>query len=226
MIDQEKYLTDIDKKLDHDTLVKHGLHKTLLVRRESIHWKHVFTEVFIRKTVDIGILKAMRIDLLRYVEIMTNRLRSIYKINREYHYENDTDDIINTTKKTFFTYLDLFKNCKDARLILDFDGVITNKHIQSIWNILFDKMNIIVCSANPTVSKEWFINRNIKVPTIYANKGMNKKLIKLRQLAERYPILIYVDDESKYLTPAWLLGIHTFTIKKSGEIKNYSLNSK
>ena len=44
----QAYLTDIPQYVE-----KYGFCKTLAVRREVIHIKHIFTELFVRKTIDI-----------------------------------------------------------------------------------------------------------------------------------------------------------------------------
>lgn len=74
-IKMQRSLTNIPQDVDN-----YGFCKTLVVRREVIHIKHIFTEVFVRKTIDIQkYLNKIDWNLFDYMEYMTNRLRRVHR---------------------------------------------------------------------------------------------------------------------------------------------------
>lgn len=96
-MDNRKYLTDIP--ID---VVNYGFSKVLLVRKETIHLKHILTEIFSRKTIDIEqYLCNIDMSLMLYLENITTRLRKIYKFPRKY--DIDPNVIVQTNTKDFFS---------------------------------------------------------------------------------------------------------------------------
>lgn len=186
-----------------------GLCKTLLCRRESIHIKHLLTEIFVRKSIDISDkLDYMNISFFDYIEFLTNRLRAIYKFDRKYSW--GVNEIVDYNKQRFFPSIESTSQLK-TKIILDFDGVITKKCFKDLYLLCVQRCDTIICSANPTITEDWFVKRGYTLPkNIYPNKGKLKKIKKLFDLAKRNDFLYYVDDETEYLEYAYIFGITTY----------------
>lgn len=214
---ENEYLTNIPQEIE-----KHGFSKVLIVRYETIHIKHILTEIFVRKTIDIEKhLNLIQLDLFSYIEFMTNRLRKIYNFSRKY--SHNLNDIISNRKKNFFPTLDFYKGLNNC-VVLDFDGVLTSKKFTELYKLCIKRHKTFICSANPNITKDWFLRHGLPLPDkIYSMKGRVKKLYQLLEIAKKYDNLFYVDDENKYLEFAWIFGIKTFKYK-SGKIKRFSLN--
>jgi len=214
-----EYLTNIPQEVE-----KYGFCKTLLVRSETINIKHIFTEIFVRKTIDIQPqLDILKMNLFDYMEYMTNRLRKIYRFDRSY--EQDLNKIVKYSRKDFFPTLELYQGLNNL-IILDFDGVITKKSFIELYKLCIARCKVEICSANPQITLDYFIKRDLPLPTkINACKGKSKKLRKIIEISKKYDYVFYVDNEEEYLETAWLFGIQTF-IYKNKQIKHFSLNSK
>lgn len=201
-----------------------GISKVFVVRQEIIHLKHIFTEIFVRKNIDINTyLNRIEYSMFDYMEIMTNRMRYIHNIDR--FFNQDVEKILKSNRKKFFPTVDLYKDLNNV-IVLDFDGVITSKKFRKLYDLCIKRSKVIVCSANPSITEDWFINRNLSLPdSICSLKGKVKKIKKLIEIQKYYDFVFYVDDEIEYLEYAWLFGIHTFRYDNK-EIKSFSLNSK
>lgn len=218
-MNNDYYLTNIPQDME-----KHGLCKTLLVRNESIHLKHILTEIFIRYTVDLeALLRLLEWDYKNYMEYFTNRMRRIYKISRDY--KGDFNEIVKSDRKKFFPVIELLKGNKNV-IVLDFDGVTNEKSFRELYNLCIVRCKTVICSANPLITEEWFTKRGYKLPDkIYSCKGMKGKLRRLVELQKHHDFMFYVDNEEKYLDLAWMLGIKTYKYEH-GKIVNFSCNSK
>jgi hypothetical protein len=203
---------------------EYGLCKTFYVRYESIHLKHIFTEIFVRKTINIqNLLSKSGLNLFQYMEIMTNRLRHIFNVRRDY--QSCLDNVIKQDRQHFFPTVALYHGMNNI-IVLDFDGICTSKRFQDLYKLCVSRCNTIICTANPTVTMSWFANHNLPLPyKIYANKGKQAKIIKLIEIQKRYDNIFYIDDETEYLDIAWIFGIRTFQFAR-GKIVYYSLNTK
>lgn len=211
------YLTGISEH--QGILQEHGFCKTLLVRRLTIDWKHLFTEIFVRKTIEIdSLLKVLSVDLFTYISYMTNHLRRIYHLNRQYI--NNVENIVKEDDNRFFPILQIFGN---PVILLDFDGVVTSNQFRIFYERLVNEYTVYIVTANPDVKKEWFIKQGLSVPNqIYANKGKEKKIRCLFQMIQKYPILVYIDNEKEYLNYAFKMCIKTYHWEHN-KIKHYSL---
>lgn len=216
---EDSYLTNIPKEVN-----KYGFSKVLAVRSEVIHLKHILTEIFVRKTINIyGILDKVDYTLFKYIEFITNRLRKIHRFSR--NYTTDINKLVKSDKDTFFPTIELFKGL-DVKIVLDFDGVITKNSFRELYKLCTERTDVFVCSANPNVSEEWFINNNLPLPKkIFACKGKKKKMKCLLELIKKHDFIFYVDDEPEYLKFAWIFGIKTF-IYSNNKIKYFTLNTK
>ena len=200
-----EYLTNIPQKME-----KHGLCKVLGVRREVIHIKHILTEVFVRKTINIkDYLFYIGYDLFDYMEYLTNRLRRIHHFSREY--KNEIDLIVKSDRDRFFPTLKLLDGL-DVCIVLDFDGVITKNSFEPLYNLCLERSKkVYVCTANPDVTEDWFKKRGYTTPhKIYACRGKQKKIVQLIEIAKRHDYVFYIDNETEYLDYAWLFGIQTY----------------
>jgi len=214
-----EYLTNIP------AIVKdHGICKVLAVRRETIHIKHVLTEVFVRKTIGIDkYLKKVDMTLPDYIAYLTNRIRRVHYFDR--NYENDLDKIVKLSRNKFFPSIDLMKGLK-AIIVLDFDGVVTDNTFTPLYRLCQEHGRVEICSANPTVTAEWFWTKGMCIPAkIHAMKGKKKKIKRLIQLQQKNDYIFYVDNEIEYLEYAWLFGIQTYHWD-GRRIKHFSMNSK
>jgi len=218
---ESTYLTNIPQFIE-----EYGLCKTLMVRRETIHIKHILTEIFVRKTIDIEkMLDYLNLNIYQYMEILTNKLRRVHKISR--NYQNKFNRIVKTESDDFTRMITLY-NDLNGGIILDFDGVLTNDRFIILYHYFKETLNVktFVCSGNPTVSNEWFLKRGYSIPDkIYANKGKIKKIKKLIELSKKNDYLFYIDNEKEYLKYAWIFGIKTYHWDGK-KIRNFTLNSK
>jgi len=124
------YLTNIPEL--NTTL---GFPKVLAVRREIIHIKHIFTEIFVRKSVNIEkLLSEVGWSLFRYMEFMTNRIRRVHHFSREYN--QDLNTVVKHNRDKFFPTIDLYQGLKVA-IVLDFDGVITKNSFKELYQLGF-----------------------------------------------------------------------------------------
>src|SRR5574344_2067140 len=110
----ENYLTNIPEICE-----EYGITKSLLVRREMIHIKHIFTEIFVRKTVQISDHK-LNMNTDEYMEIMTRVMRKIFHYSRNYQY--NINNVVKDGHNRFFPQLEMYKGL-DTVIALDFDGV-------------------------------------------------------------------------------------------------------
>ena len=213
-----EYLTNIPQSIS-----EYGLCKTLLVRREVIHIKHIFTEIFIRRKIDIEkYLNLLEMSLFDYMEYMTNRLRLVHHFSREYI--NKPDAIVKCRDR-FFPNLKLYRGL-NVVIALDFDGVVTEKSFKPLYELCLLRNKTIICSANPTITEDWFTKREYSLPNkIYANKGKIKKIRQLIELNKKYDYVFYVDNEKEYLEFAWLFGLQTY-IYENNTIKYFTLKTK
>lgn len=213
------YLTNIPQCVE-----KYGFCKTLLVRREVIHIKHIFTEVFVRKTVDIQkYLDKIKWSLFDYLEYMTNRLRKVHHFSREYI--SDINEIVKSDRNRFFSTIELYRGL-DCVIALDFDGLVTETPFNELYKRCIETCRTEICSANPEIKKEWFDNKNLPLPNkINTCKGELKKINKLIDLNQKNDYVFYIDNEKEYLEFAWLFGIQTYIYEKN-KIKCFSLKSR
>lgn len=213
------YLTNIP-----DNVNTFGFCKTLAVRREVIHIKHIFTEVFTRKTIDIEkYLNKLNITLFEYMEIMTNRIRKVHYFSRLY--DQNCNDIVKKDRDRFFPTMELLQGLS-ILIVLDFDGVTTANKFKELYELCCERENVQICTANPTVNNEWFDNHKMTRPNnINAMKGKVKKIKRLIELQKKYDYVFYVDNEIEYLEYAWLFGLQTYHWNGT-EIKYFSLKSK
>ena len=218
--DESKYLTGIPQEME-----EHGLCKTMIVRNEIINIKHILTEVFVRRSISLegGILKKFDISLVEYIEYITNRLRRIHKFSRQYR--APIDEIVKSDRKSFFPTLWLYNGLKNV-IVLDFDGVCTANNFRELYELCIARCEVVICSANPTVTDGWFEKRGMSLPAkIYACKGKTAKFKKLLEIQKKYDNCFYIDNEAEYLAPAWCIGMKTF-IWKNNKIKHFSMHTK
>lgn len=222
------YLTNIPEELN-----MYGFSKVLAVRRELIHIKHIFTEIFVRKSVDIEkLLLQVSWSLFRYMEFMTNRIRKVNHFSR--NYEGNLNTIVKSDRDKFFPTIDLYTGLKVA-IVLDFDGVITKTSFKELYDICWLKscygavesdVTLLICSGNSTINREWFQKHEYPQPDeLYACKGKIAKMKKLAEISIKYDYVFYVDNETMYLDWAWILGIQTYHYINN-QIKYYTLKTK
>ncbi len=216
VLEKYAYLTDMPQEFEN-----YGLCKVLLVRKEVIRYKHIFTEIFVKKRIDIKpMLKKLNLSLFDYIEYMTNILRKIHYIPREYTY--DINKIVKKDLDNFFPTIELYSKLNNL-IVLDFDGVVTDPQFKKLYDLCLYRNKTVICSANPTITQEWFLNRNYNLPDkIFSNKGKVKKIKKILELNLKYDNIFYVDDEIEYLTYAWIFNIKTYHYK-NGKIKYFTL---
>jgi len=214
------YLANINNEVQ-----QYGFAKVLQVRKEIIHLKHIFTEIFVRKTIDIEYyLNQLNMSLFSYMEFMTNKMRSIHHLSREFKV-NDINDIVTYSHIKFFPVLKLLKQFNNL-IVLDFDGVTTDPKFKHLYDLCVSRCSTVICSANPSITEDWFIKNNYQLPKkIYSCKGKIKKLNVLIHLNLKYDNIFYIDNEEMYLEFAWVFGIKTFHWTKN-EILYYTRNTK
>lgn len=219
----DNYLQDLDVEYCN---IK-GITKTLACRRETISLKHLMKTVFVYWTEEKlqEKLNILNMSIFQYSKYLTNKLRGIYKFPRNMICEN-TNDLVNQKDGGLNDSIKIWAQLNPI-FILDFDGVITVERFQGMYEYLCENFRVIVNSANPNLSKEWFIKHSLPVPgVILANKGLQAKIIALKNIAENHTkdILFQIDDEEKYLEFGALLGMKTF-LYQSG-FKRFTINIK
>lgn len=184
-----------------------GLCKILAVRQESIHLKHIFTEIFIHKSIDIeSMLSNLEMTIFDYMELMTEKFRRIYHLNREF--ECEFEELLKQGKShNLFEVLKTYSGLNN-RVVLDFDGVVTDYYFQKEFIRRLEK--VVICSANPNVKRDYFEKRNLSVESIFSCRGKFKKIQKLIELSKLYDNVFYIDNEVEYLEYAWIFGIKTY----------------
>lgn len=216
-----------------DTLNKYGLTKTLLTRRETIYLKHVLKNLFVYGSEGElnNRLEMMNFkNLFQYMEFITNKLRMIYKLPREYQVE-DTDELVKIKRESFFETVRLYKDLNPI-FILDFDKTITNTKFHALYEFLTEnQFTIYINSANPdkNVIENYLSKHNLEQPKqIYANKGKKRKIVNLKNLVYQNmsKILFYIDDEIEYLDYGNLLFMYCYEYTKDGKIKNRTIFQK
>ena len=214
------YLKDIPQDVE-----KYGFSKVLLVRKEVIHIKHIMTEIFIRRKINIDdYLNSIDYSLFDYIRYLTNRIRKIHNINRNYSF--NLNRINKISRNDFFPYHDILNQNNTCPIVLDFDGVVTDKRFEKLYRLCLERSKVIICSANPTITEDYFLKRNLPLPyKIYSMKGRKKKLFKLLDIQTKYNFIQYIDDEKKYLEFAFLFGIHTYHWTGK-QIKYFTLKTK
>jgi hypothetical protein len=216
---ENNYLTNIPKDVSN-----YGLCKVFAVRREIIHIKHILTEIFVRRTIDIEYyLIQLDMSLFSYIEYITNRIRKIHHFTRKYF--NDIDKIIKDDRDKFFPTLNLYKGLNNC-IVLDFDDVITKNNFNELYELCCIRSIVHVCSANPTIDISFFNKRGLSIPyQIHSMKGKIKKIKRLLEIQKKYDYVFYVDNEIEYLKFAWIFGIQTYHWNNK-EIKYFSLKSR
>lgn len=146
-MDDSKYLTGIPQEVE-----EFGLCKTLLVRREVIDLKHIMTEIFVRKTIDVSkLLDVIGYDLFMYMEFLTGRLRRIHHFSRDY--QRNFDAIVKTADNSFFPKVDLYSGL-DVIIALDFDGTVTKNSFEPLYRLCMERGRVEIITANPTVTND------------------------------------------------------------------------
>lgn len=186
-----------------------GVNKLIACRNATIHIKHIFTEVFARKTIDLtSMLSTLGLTLEDYMRIMTNRLRMVYHFPRVI--DIDPNELLAVSKRQFFDFKDSHVGFNNL-VILDFDGVITDDKFKQLYLRIVKESNTIVVTANPEVTTARFDKLGLPYPNrIIACKGKVKKLKAIIELLKRYDYCFYIDNEIDYLKYAWIFGIITY----------------
>lgn len=224
----EYYLTGMPTELCN----KHGLSKTLLTRRETIRLKHLMKSLFVYQIFSeeelAGYLDMMQFrGLMSYITFLTNQLRGIYKVTREFAFD-DADEIVKVDKDSMIDLLRVYKAASPI-VVLDFDRTITNKKFHSLYRWLCEEgFSIFINSANPMESvilsylEKWDLP---KPQRIYANKGKKKKIVKLKVIADKFieRPRFYIDDELEYLKYGNMLFFQCYQYTGNGRILNKTL---
>lgn len=228
LLTKTEYLTNMPT----DILNEYGLTKTLLTRRETIYFKHVLKNIFIYGNEEylkskLNILQFK--SIFQYFGFVTNKLRAIYKMPREYRIDN-ADDIVKQKRRNFFKTLELYRNLNPI-IIVDFDKTITNTKFHSLYNYIIDDYYVIINSVNPIqdVIENYLDKYELPKPRkIFANKGKQKKITKLKEivLTNQDRIIFYIDDEEEYLEYRCLLFMYCYKYTKDGKIYNYTFFKK
>lgn len=224
----ENYLTNMPTEL----LSEYGLAKTLFTRRETIYIKHIMKNIFEYGNEDDlnEKLKTLHFkSVFSYMQYLTSRIRGLYKIPREINVDN-INAIVKCDRGSICPILDLYKPLKPV-IILDFDRTLTKQQFHQFYNYIIDAFKVIINSANPNKEQiEQYFDRHRlkKTHAIYANKGKQKKIIKLKWIAvhnTKKP-LFYIDDEIEYLNYGVMLGMYTYHYRKNNKLYTHTFFKK
>ena len=225
------YLTNMPT----DICNKYGLSKTLLSRRETIRLKHLMKTLFVYRVFEeselLSYLRTMQFKgLMSYVSFLTNQLRGIYKITREF-FCGEADMIVKSDRGSMIDLLKVYKAANPI-IVIDFDKTITNKKFHPLYRWLCEEgFTIFINSANPDESSiaSYLEKWGLDVPKrIYANKGKQKKIVQLKVIAGKQIECpkFYIDDEMEYLLYGNLLFFHCYQYTKDGRILSKTLYIK
>lgn len=215
-----------------DVCNKYGLSKTLLTRRETIRLKHLMKTLFVyRVFTDDELNKYLEMmqfnGLISYVTFLTNQLRGIYKVTRDFCFE-DADEIVKADKDSMIDLLRMYKESNPV-VVLDFDKTITNKKFHPLYRWLSEEgFSILINSANPSESTitDYLRKWDLPMPQrIYANKGKKRKIVQLKVIADKFieRPRFYIDDEMEYLKYGNLLFFQCYQYNRRGKILNKTL---
>ena len=216
-----EYLTNIPAEAS-----EYGLDKVLAVRRESIHLKHIFTEVFERKTIPLeSMLRKANINLFDYMAVMTSRFRKIYHFNREYECDN-FKDLTTDHSAELFEQIAIYKGLQNV-LVVSYE-VINEYNFQNMfYNRLAGDLKVIVLS-NKSLPEDWFNKRHMAPAQVIQLNG-HGKIKQLIQLTNKFDNLFYLDIDTKELDYAWIYGWKTYKFvpekKKEKKIHHYTLKT-
>lgn len=220
-----EYLTNIPAEAS-----EYGLDKVLAVRSESIHLKHIFTEIFDRKTIDLGaMLSVIGINVYDYMNTMTNRFRKIYHFSRDYQVSNYTF-LTKDFSNNVFEQLDIYRGLNNV-LVVNFEGVVDDYNFQQMfWSSLFaNATKVIVITKNRKLDEQYFIDKQLKIPEILYRKEEEQKIRSLISMATEYDNLFFIDTNKEYLDYAWIYGWKTYQFvpekKKEKKIHHYTLKT-
>ena len=221
------YLTDIPNHAQN-----YGFTKTLIVRMEEIALKHIETEIFVRKNINIiPMLSEINKTLFDYCTFMNERRRRIFRFSREIRVK-DINNIVGLDKGSLFKTLDLYNNNMKNCIIFDYDGVVSDSKFKKLYNYIVDKYGkssgiarIFINSANPDITKETLEKKGLSQPDfIFANKGKKKKINRFLQISKKYDNTFLIDDEELYLIYGWIFGLKTFRWdRRKEQIKVFNL---
>jgi len=226
------YLTDLPSDICNET----GLPKTLITRRETIRLKHLQKTLFVYKLYsECGLLQRLHFmqfkGVMQYFEFLTNQLRGIYKITREFQFDN-ADKIVKQKHESFLDTLKMYKAANPI-VVLDFDKTITNKRFHSLykWLIMDEDVTVYINTANPSLETiEGYLEKHkLPMPTkIFNKKGKRQKVVNLKVLSIKNISrpLFYIDDEMEYIEYANLLFYQCYQYTRDGRILHRSLNIK
>lgn len=204
-----KYLTEMPNEMK-----EYGIAKTLLVRKEMITLKHVGTEIFVRKSINIvPMLMELGMTLFDYSTFINERERKIFNFSRSFDVK-DINDIIKVDN-SLFRNLDLYKNGLNNCLVFDYDGVVGDPKFHKFYNYIVDKygkeIKIFINSANPDITLNTLKSRGLREPfAIWANKGKKQKINRFIHISKKYDNTFLIDDEKSYLTYGWAFGLKTY----------------
>lgn len=215
-----------------DVCNKYGLSKTLLTRRETIRLKHLMKNLFVYRIFSEdelrNLLDTMQFKgILSYMEFLTNQLRGIYKITREFQTDN-ADSIVKEDRSSMIDLLMMYKSANPI-VVLDFDHTITNKKFHTLYRWLCEEgFSIFINSANPSEDtvRNYLSKNSLELPSkIFANKGKKKKIVQLKVIASKWieRPRFYIDDELEYLGYGNLLFYQCYQYTSNGKIKRKTL---
>ena len=227
----DSYLTNMPSGIVNE----YGLSKTLITRRETIRLKHLQKTLFVYNLYDedelLRRLYFMQFKgFLQYFEFLTNQLRGIYKITREFTCEK-ADKIVKQSNDSFIDMIRMYKKANPI-VVLDFDKTITNKRFHSLYRWLFDEgITVFINTANPSLEtiKGYLKKHELPVPArIFNNKGKKQKVVNLKVIAAKCfdRTRFYIDDELEYLGYANMLFYQCYQYTSGGKILARSLNVK
>lgn len=225
---ESNYLVNLPTDIIND----YGLSKTLLTRRETIYLKHILKNIFIygsEQELEEKLQMLQFKSLFQYFGFITNKLRAIYKLPRNYKID-DANKLVKPRRNNFLRMLEIYKDLKPI-IIVDFDKTITNKKFHSLYSYLANDYQVIINSANPMqdVIEKYLETHDLSIPKyIFANKGKKKKIVKLKDIAYNNldKIIFYIDDEPEYLDYGCLISMYCYEYTKEGKIHNHTIFKK
>lgn len=168
--------------------------------------------------------------MFQYFGYVTNKLRAIYKLPRDFKVDN-ANKLVKHKRDNLVKMLEFYKDL-DPIVILDFDKTITNTKFHTLYKYLTDeKYRVIINSANPIqdVIEAYLKKHNLVKPKqIFANKGEQRKIIRLKDIAQKNlgKIIFYIDDEPEYLDYGCILFMYCYEYTKNGKARNHTIFKK
>jgi len=213
---------DLDPEVLEELRLR-GLTKLLLSRFAVIHYKHLLTEVFVRKNRTYLDIIEQQMTLEQYATFITNRIRRVLKMPRII--ELSPAEVSGDISSSLHRFLNrvLVAPLKTA-IGIDFDNTITR--YPELYLYLHERVKkhpnyhrLYIISANHEENiKNFLKKRNLPFPSkILGGKKEGKVNAMMYNLICPHFFSIFIDDQIEYCQIAHVFGAHAYRVNGKTE---------